>query len=93
MLLKRLRETGTCTTELGQAVLLAELYCGASGGWEVNLRELDGSRTIQHRYETEQDARRALEAAYAYGRRHGTWRVDRAADYLPRLTDGVKGPQ
>lgn len=90
MLLKRLRETAECTDGDGRAIMRADLYEGANRAWELDLRQLDGSGVISKRYESEEAARRDLELAYRFGREHGTWRVQRAADYEP--VDGAPTP-
>jgi hypothetical protein len=85
MLLKRLREYGECTApDGGTAVMRVDLYQGASKVWELEVRQLDGGNMRWvNRYESEEAARRAIETAYEFGRHHGTWRVQRAADYEP----------
>ncbi len=65
-------------------MLRADLYSEGIGVWEVEVREIDGAgRRIQSRYTTETEARDAMEAAYAYGRQHGMWHIDRAPGYQP----------
>jgi hypothetical protein len=61
-----------------------DLYQGANKTWEIEVRQLDGgSERWATRYETEEAARRSLEMAYEFGRQHGTWHIERAADYQP----------
>jgi hypothetical protein len=59
----------------------ADLYQGANGTWELDVYEIDGPGRITNCYKKEEDVRRALQTAYEYGRRHGSWRVQTADDY------------
>lgn len=82
MLLKRLRETGDCVDSQGKRVLRVDVYQGANGAWELDLRQVDGSGRITRRYAAEDEMRRDLQLMYRYGRQHGTWRVQTARDYV-----------
>lgn len=81
MLLKRLRETGVCSGPDGARVLRVDIYQGAGGVWELELRQLDGSGRIVCRYNTDSELCSDLRLVRRYGPEHGTWEIQTASDH------------
>ncbi|GHJ45876.1 hypothetical protein Cs7R123_32180 [Catellatospora sp. TT07R-123] len=79
----RVREVADCF-EAGRLLLHLELRESPVGAWEVELVDREQQRRIAHPFHDETSARRSAEAAYAYGRQFGRWRVRRAGDYAPQ---------
>lgn len=80
----RLVEVGDC--HAGRVVVLhLELRQSRSNrAWEVELVDREQRQSICTPFEDEDQARRAVEIAYEYGRQFGRWEIQRATDYTPQ---------
>lgn len=77
-----IRETGDCY-DGDPRLLHLELRDSRVGARELELVDREQNRRIKHQFGDEAAARKAAEIAYAYGRRFGSWKVQRAVGYRP----------